>query len=93
MAERIMPKYSGRCPRTGRLYFFFESELSEEKRVAFLQVWNYQRQKAESTLEPLGEATIIGNQLIIKPSMLNSETWQFILALEIMAHLLTLRLW
>ncbi|MEW6213060.1 MAG: hypothetical protein AB1631_32355 [Acidobacteriota bacterium] len=71
---------------TGELFFILKPEPSEEWKSVFLQVWDYQRQKKEITMEPLGKARIIGNQLIIKSSRLGSQTWQKKIVVEILMH-------
>jgi hypothetical protein len=71
---------------TGELYYILKPEPSEEWKIKFLEVWNDQRRKKEITLDPLGEARIIGNQLIVKSSMLDSGTWQKNFVIEVLMH-------
>ena len=64
--------------QNGLLIFYLEPSPCDAWTADFLELWKYCRQKAEGTLEPLGEAEINGMEIRIQSPRLFSERWQSI---------------
>jgi|GEM_PF-5151564 len=79
----IKGEWGVRSSETGGYFVLLDSVPSPKWKKEFLQKWRYECQRRSNSLEPLGEAEIVGNQIRITEPGLDSTAWQKKLALEI----------